>query len=294
MLLSWLALPGMAELAAQFSEAAGLDLIRLGTTAGADEIKDTAVTQPLVVAAALMATSQLNVPAGAVAAGHSVGELAAAAIAGIFDPITAVKVAAVRGAAMGAACAVTPTGMSAVLGGDTDAVLAALAAVDLVGANVNGGGQIVAAGSLAALAALAADPPAGARIIPLPVAGAFHTRFMGPATDAIAEALAAVVPADPDRPLLTNADGSVVTSGRIYLDLLTAEVTQPVRWDACMATLARLGVTGVLELPPAGTLVGLVKRELKGPNAPATFALKTSDDLDKAAAFLDEHSEVHV
>ena len=282
----------MTELATSFAEAAGLDLIRLGTTADADEIKDTAVTQPLVVAAALLAAQALTVPAGAATAGHSVGELAAAAIAGVLDPTTAVRTAAIRGAAMGEACAVTPTGMSAVLGGDTEAVLAALAALDLVGANVNGGGQIVAAGSVEALAALAAAPPAGARVIPLPVAGAFHTAYMAPAETAVAQALAAIDPADPDRPLLTNSDGSVVTSGPAYLRLLGAQVTRPVRWDACMATLSTLGVTGVLELPPAGTLVGLVKRELKGPGAPATFALKSPDDLDRAAAFLDEHSEV--
>jgi [acyl-carrier-protein] S-malonyltransferase len=292
MLAPWLELPGMTELAASFGEAAGLDLIRLGTTADADEIKDTAVTQPLVVAAALLAAAALTVPDGAVAAGHSVGELAAAALAGVLDPVTAVRTAAVRGAAMGKACAVTPTGMSAVLGGDTDTVLQALAQLDLVGANVNGGGQIVAAGSVDALAALAAAPPAGARVIPLPVAGAFHTAFMAPAESAVAAALAAIAPVDPQRPLLTNSDGTVVTSGRAYLDLLAAQVTRPVRWDSCMATLASLSVTGVLELPPAGTLIGLVKRQLKGPGAPATFALKTPDDLDQAAAFLDEHSEV--
>ena len=292
MLTPWLELPGMTELTASFGEAAGLDLIRLGTTADADEIKDTAVTQPLVVATALLAAAALTVPQAAITAGHSVGELAAAALAGVIDPTTAVRTAAVRGAAMGQACAATPTGMSAVLGGDTDLVLAALASLDLVGANVNGGGQIVAAGSLPALAALAADPPRGARVIPLPVAGAFHTAFMAPAESAVAAALAAIDPVDPERPLLTNSDGSVVTSGRAYLDLLAAQVTRPVRWDACMATLRSLGVTGVLELPPAGTLVGLVKRELKGPGAPATFALKTPDDLDQAAAFLDEHSEV--
>lgn len=289
MLAPWLELPGMTELAASFGEAAGLDLIRLGTTADAAEIKDTAVTQPLVVAAALLASRALTVPDSAAAAGHSVGELAAAALAGVLDPTTAVRTAAVRGAAMGAACAATPTGMSAVLGGDTDAVLQALAELDLVGANVNGGGQIVAAGSVSALAALAAAPPAGARVIPLPVAGAFHTAYMAPAESAVAQALAAISPHDPQRPLLTNSDGSVVTSGRGYLDLLAAQVTRPVRWDACMATLGSLGVTGVLELPPAGTLVGLVRRDLSGV---ATLALKSPDDLDKATAFLDEHSEV--
>ncbi len=289
MLVPWWAVTGLSELAGQLGEAAGLDLVRLGSTADADEIKDTAVTQPLVVAASVLAATTLDLPASAISAGHSVGELAAAALAGVIDPTTAVRIAGVRGAAMGAACAVTPTGMSAVLGGDTDTVLTALAALDLVGANVNGGGQIVAAGANSSLAALAAEPPAGARVIPLPVAGAFHTRYMAGAQDALARALAHITPGDPCRPLLTNSDGSVVSSGRAYLDLLTAQVTRPVRWDACMLTMGRLGVTGVLELPPAGTLVGLIKRDLKGV---ATLALKTPDDLDKAAAFITEHSEV--
>jgi len=289
MLIPWLALEGVTQLAVDFGRPSGLDLVRLGTTADADEIKDTAVTQPLVVATSLLAAGLLELPDGALTAGHSVGELAAAAVAGVIEPQTAVRIAAARGAAMGAACAITPTSMSAVLGGDTDEVLAALADLSLVGANVNGGGQIVAAGASGALAELAAHPPAGSRIIPLPVAGAFHTPFMATAQESLAGLLAQIPAADPIRPLLTNSDGSVVTSGRTYLDLLTAQVTRPVRWDACMATMERLGVTGVLELPPAGTLVGLVKRDLKGV---ATLALKTPDDLDKAAVFVAEHSEV--
>jgi [acyl-carrier-protein] S-malonyltransferase len=287
MLIPWLEVAGLPTLAATFADAAGIDLVRLGTTADVDEIKDTAVTQPLVVATALLGAATLRLPPGTACAGHSVGELAAAVLAGVLDRETAVRAAGVRGAAMGEACALTPTSMSAVLGGDTETVLAALAALDLVGANVNGGGQIVAAGASVALAELAANPPAGSRIIPLPVAGAFHTRYMASAQTAVESFLEAVTPADPNRPLLTNSDGSLVTSGRSYLDLLGAQVTRPVRWDSCMATMSALGVTGVLELPPAGTLVGLVKRELKGV---ATLALKTPDDLDKAAAFIEEHS----
>jgi len=287
MLIPWLEVPRLTARAEEFSSAAGLDLIRLGCTADADEIKDTAVTQPLVVAAALLAASLLHIPHDAVTAGHSVGELAAAALAGVIGSESAVRVAAVRGAAMADACALTPTSMSAVLGGDTEVVLAALGALGLVGANVNGGGQIVAAGSAAALAALSATPPIGARVIPLPVAGAFHTEFMSSAQAAVRAALDTVPAADPVRPLLSNSDGSQTTSGRSYLDLLATQVTRPVRWDLCMATLARLGVTGVLELPPAGALVGLIKRDLPGV---ATMALKTPADLDKAAFFIKEHS----
>lgn len=286
MLAPWLELPGIADTAARMSDAAGLDLVRLGTTADAEEIKDTAVTQPLVVATTLLAASAMALPDGAPVAGHSVGELAAAALAGVIDPVTAVGLAARRGRAMAACCAATATSMSAVLGGETEAVLAVLAERGLVGANVNGAGQIVAAGPLEALRALFDDPPAGSRIIPLSVAGAFHTSYMADAETELAAALAGVTPRDPNRPLLTNSDGSVVTTGATYLSLLVRQLTRPVRWDACMATLAGLGVTGAIEFPPAGTLVGLVKRELK---AVATLAIKTPADLAAATDFVAEH-----
>ena len=291
MLSSWLELDGIGEAAAAMSDRAHLDLVRLGTTAAADEIKDTAVTQPLVVAAALLAAQQLSIPAGAVIAGHSVGELAAASLAGVLPALDAVDLAAVRGTAMSAACALTPTGMSALMGGDTEAVLAALEELDLVGANVNGGGQIVAAGPLPALTQLAGNPPSGVRVIPLPVAGAFHTSFMGSAEAAFEAHLAGISATDPTHPLLTNSDGTVIASGSAYLGLLAAQITRPVRWDLCMQTLRASGVTGVLELPPAGTLVGLVKRDLKGV---ATMALKSPADLDSAAAFAAEHAGVRV
>ena len=289
MLSSWLELDGAADALTLMSERAHLDLTRLGTEASAEEIKDTAITQPLVVAAALLAARYLQIPSTAVVAGHSVGELAAACVAGIFSELDAVHLAAVRGQAMSAACALTPTGMSAVMGGTTEDVLAALEELDLVGANVNGGGQIVAAGPLDALDQLKANPPQGVRIIPLPVAGAFHTSFMGSAEHALREHVTTLHPQDPTHVLLTNSDGTVIGNGANYLQLLVAQVTHPVRWDECMRTLGNLGVTGVLELPPAGTLVGLVKRDLKGV---ATMALKTPADLEPAAAFAAEHAGV--
>ena len=288
MLAPWLDDPTAEETLAQWSDATGLDLRRLGTTAGADEIKDTAVTQPLVVAGALLAAARLvartALPAAAPVAGHSVGELAAAAVAEVLTADAAVSLAAVRGREMAAACALEPTGMSAVLGGKPDEVLAKLAELGLDPANRNGAGQVVAAG---ALAALAADPPERARVIPLPVAGAFHTHFMAPAEDAMRAHAEKVTPADPVRPFLSNADGEVVTDGAEALRRLVSQVTRPVRWDACMARLRRLGVTAVIELPPAGTLVGLVKRDLKGT---ATLALKTPDDLDRAVDLITEHA----
>ncbi|MFE5284741.1 ACP S-malonyltransferase [Nocardia sp. NPDC056611] len=283
MLTSWLELPGAADRVALWGKAAGLDLLRLGTTATAEEIVDTAVTQPLVVAAALLAFAEIpqdSLPADTVVAGHSVGEFAAAAVAGVISADDAVTLAAIRGAEMAKACALEPTGMSALLGGDEAEVLARLEELGLVPANRNAVGQIVAAGKLKALEALAANPPEKARVRALPVAGAFHTAFMAPAQDAVAEAIAQIVPNEPVRTLLSNFDGQPVSSGKDAIDKLAAQVTRPVRWDLCTETIRAAGVSAVAELPPAGTLVGIAKRELKGtPN----LALKTPADLPALA-----------
>lgn len=283
MLAPWLDLPGATDRVALWSKASGLDLVRLGTTATAEEITDTAVTQPLVVAAALLAAAEIaqeSLPAATIVAGHSVGELAAAAVAGVISPDDAVVLAAIRGAEMAKACALEPTGMSAVLGGDEAAVLARLEELGLVAANRNAVGQIVAAGRLTALAELAANPPEKARVRALPVAGAFHTAFMSTAQDAVTEAIAKIAPNDPTRTLLSNFDGKPVTSGRDAIEKLAAQVTRPVRWDLCTETVRQAGVSAVAELPPAGTLVGIAKRELKGT---PTLALKTPDDLPALA-----------
>jgi [acyl-carrier-protein] S-malonyltransferase len=289
MLTPWLELAGARRTVEGWSELAGLDLVRLGTEADAEEIKDTAVTQPLIVALALLAFAELErrveLPAGMVVAGHSVGELAAAAMAGVLSADDAVALAAVRGREMAAACALEPTGMAAVMGGDPTEVVAWLESFDLTAANRNGAGQIVAAGPLDALDKIveAQDRPAG-KVIKLKVAGAFHTRFMAPARDALRERAKDVRVADPVRPLLSNLDGQVVTTGAEMLDRLVAQVTSPVRWDTCMATLASMGVGSLFELPPAGTLTGLAKRELKGTPA---VALKVPADLDKMAEMID-------
>jgi [acyl-carrier-protein] S-malonyltransferase len=283
---------------ARWSEATGLDLVRLGTTADADEIKDTAVTQPLIVAASLLVYQQLlavlssagiegGPPADTVVAGHSVGELAAAAVAGALSADAAVELAAVRGREMAAACALVETGMSAILGGKPEQVLERLTELGLDPANRNGAGQVVAAGELPALEQLAAQPPERARVISLAVAGAFHTRFMTPAEDALRGHAEKLDFNDPVMRLLSNADGVVVGDGADLRGRLVAQVTLPVRWDQCMATLAELGVTAVVELAPAGTLTGLVKRELKGTK---TIPVKSPDDLDAVVELVREHS----
>jgi len=290
-LAPWLELPGVAERLGTASELAGCDLIRFGTTASADEIKDTAVAQPLLVAAAIAVASVLSggdpgdVPADA-AAGHSVGELAAGVIAGVLAADDAMRLVGVRGRAMAAAAAAEPTGMTAVLGGDQDATLAAIARCGLTAANVNGAGQIVAAGTVAELEVFAADPPAGARLRPLQVAGAFHTRHMAPAVAALRDAAADVTAADPAMTLLSNADGAAVTTGKEWLERIVAQVAAPVRWDLCMRTMADLGVTALIELPPAGTLTGLARRALPGV---AQLAIKTPEQLGAARDLISEH-----
>ena len=294
-LAPWLELPGVAERLGAASELAGCDLIRFGTTASADEIKDTAVAQPLLVAAAIVAASALSGsalpgvpgerPADA-AAGHSVGELAAGVIGGVLTADDAMRLVAVRGRTMAAAAATEPTGMTAVLGGDQEVVLAAIARHGLTPANVNGAGQIVAAGTLAELEAFAADPPGGARLRPLQVAGAFHTRHMAPAVAALRDAAADVTVTDPAITLLSDADGAAVTTGKDWLERIVAQVAAPVRWDLCMRTMADLGVTALIELPPAGTLTGLARRALPGV---AQLAIKTPEQLDAARDLIAEH-----
>jgi [acyl-carrier-protein] S-malonyltransferase len=289
-LTPWLDLDGTASRLRWLSTLAGVDLIHLGTEADAAEIRDTAKTQPLLVAAGLITAGQLPVSDAAVVAGHSVGELTAAALSGLLTEETAVTLAAVRGREMAAACALEPTGMSAVLGGDPDEVLAQIDALGLTAANRNGAGQVVAAGAIAALEKLAAEPPAKARVITLPVAGAFHTRYMSTAQEALSAVADGISPADPVRLLLSNSDGTAVTTGREGLRRLVRQVTSPVRWDLCQNALADLGVTAIIELAPAGTLAGLAKRALKGTEI---VTVNTPDDLPAARALAASHSEPH-
>ncbi|MCF6744644.1 acyltransferase domain-containing protein [Blastococcus sp. KM273128] len=297
MLTDWLDLPGAEPFFRWAGAIAGADLLELGTTGDAEAIKDTAVTQPLVVAMSLFVARELGGLPGPVAhtphtgrdvviTGHSVGELTAAALAGVLSVEAAIALTAVRGRAMAAACAQTPTGMSAVLGGEPDEVLAALERHGLTPANMNGGGQVVAAGPLDGLAALKAEPPAKARIMPLPVAGAFHTAYMAPAREELEGLVGGLRPADPSRLLLSNADGAAVDSGTEVLARLVSQVTSPVRFDSCLATMRELGVTAVIELPPAGALAGLAKREWKGSGI-EVLAVSTPADLDRARELID-------
>jgi len=272
-----------------WSDVTELDLTRLGSTADADEIRDTSKAQPLLVAGALMSAGwcfEGDYSNISYFAGHSVGEIGAAALAQVMDANTAMKLVRARGVEMAKAADGTNTGMSAVLGGERDVVVAALHALGLTPANENGAGQIVAAGSLAALAMLAQDPPEGSRVRALAVSGAFHTSTMAPAVPILAEMAKEINATEPILPFISNKDGAIIDNGREILDRIVGQIAGPVRWDLCMETMAKSGVTGVIELPPSGTLAGLIKRAQP---TIETFALKTPEDVPAAREFAKKH-----
>jgi len=291
-LTPWLELPHFEERLRWLSACAGLDLVHYGTEADAETIRDTAIAQPLLVAAGLVSALEIfphphdAFHAVGAAAGHSVGEITAAAGTGVITAEQAMVLVRERGRAMADAAALIPTGMTAVLGGDADEVAAAIDRHRLVAANNNGAGQVVAAGTLDQLEAFKADPPAKARLIPLSVAGAFHTEHMSPAVETLGSYARAVSVHDPRTALISNRDGAVVQQGGDVLTRIVSQVSTPVRWDLCMRTMGELGVTGVIEVPPAGTLIGLIKRALPGVE---TVALKTPDDLEAARDLATRH-----
>ncbi|MCF3106849.1 ACP S-malonyltransferase [Streptomyces roseoverticillatus] len=293
-LTPWLDLPGVEDRLREWSAAIGLDLVHYGTNADADEIRDTAVAQPLLVASALVSARQLFPAADdfarlvGAAAGHSVGELAAAALTGVLPEQSAMELVRKRGLAMAEAAAVTETGMAALLGGDPEVVVPHLEKLGLTPANVNGAGQIVAAGTAEQIAALAEDKPEGTRkVVALKVAGAFHTHHMAPAVSALEAAVQELSPADPHTRYVSNKDGGVVASGAEVVQRLVGQVANPVRWDLCMETFKELGVTALLEVAPGGTLTGLAKRALPGVK---TLALKSPADLDAARELIAEYA----
>jgi len=287
MLNSWIQDPSRKELLLSWSKTIGLDLVHLGTTADADEIKDTANAQPLIVATSLLGAHALGIKKFAVTSGHSVGELAAAALSGAISEIDALRIVRARGIEMALAAATSPSGMSAILGGDRTEVLATIATLNLVAANDNGAGQIVAAGDLSGLAQLGDNPPAGARVRALAVAGAFHTAFMQPAVQPLQELASSITTHSLSIQVISNKDGQAVADGAEVLSRIVNQIANPVRWDLCMETMKTMGVTGVIELPPAGTLVGLLKRAA---SEIETFALKSADDLEAAREFAGRHA----
>ena len=287
MLNSWIADPQLKELLISWSDAIGLDLVHLGTEADADEIKDTANAQPLIVATSLLGAHALGIKKFAVTSGHSVGELAAAALSGAISEKDALRIVRARGIEMAKAASARPAGMSAILGGDRKEVLFAITIRKLVAANDNGAGQIVAAGDLKALAELAENPPTGVRVRALAVAGAFHTGYMQPAVEPLRALVSTIATHPVSIQVISNKDGRVIAGAFEVLDRIVDQIANPVRWDLCMETMKSIGITGVIELPPAGTLVGLLKRAA---SEIETFALKSADDLDAAREFAGRHA----
>ena len=286
-LAPWLDVPGVRDRLATWSSLTGVDLIGHGTTSDEETIKDTAIAQPLIVASALVTGRALLdrvSPAAALrCAGHSVGEFAASALAGVISDDDAMTLVALRGKAMAKASAEVPTGMSAVIGAEPGELESALSQQGLFAANFNGAGQVVVAGERSALERFAAAPPAGCRVIPLSVAGAFHTSYMASAVQALADAANGVQVSDPELPLYTNRDGSIVSSGRQALEWMVDQVSRPVRWDRCMESFESDGIEGMMELAPAGALVGLAKRAMKGI---PTVAINAPEDLDHAVSMV--------
>lgn len=291
MLTPWLEMDGFADLVREWSDATGVDLVAHGTVSDEETIKDTAVAQPLIVAAGLLSARALGVHelgnSTWMTAGHSVGEVTATALSGVLSPAAALDFVRVRAMGMAQAAAAAPSGMSAVVGGKPDEVFSHLESMNLTPANVNGGGQIVAAGADADLQVLNDSPPAKARVIPLKVAGAFHTTYMQSAVSNLDTLAQSLVPQSPSVQLLSNRDGASMADGPDVIRRLVDQLTHPVRWDLCMASLQQAGVTGIVELLPGGTLVGLAKRAMKGV---PSVAVKSPDDLDKAREFIAEHA----
>jgi len=286
-LSSWVSEPRFRERFEALSDAAQLDLVTHGTTSDSETIRDTAIAQPLIVAASIVASEALldagrEQLVGGIA-GHSVGEISAAVGAGILTADDALRFVRVRGTAMAQVAAEAPAGMSAVIGANEPELLLLLDHLGLEPANFNGSGQIVVAGNLDALEKLAADPPTGSRVLPLHVAGAFHSHLMSPATVALREFSGQLTISDPKMKIWTNRDGSIVASGPTYIDLIVDQVSSPVRWDLCMNAFSAAGITGLIEVTPAGILTGLSKRTLKGL---PTVAVKTPDDLEAAIALI--------
>ena len=289
----WLELDIFKQVVERLADASGIDLLKHGTVSDADTIRDTAIAQPLIVSAGIASAAVLfdspTWPESGklAAAGHSVGEITAAAVSGVLSDEDAIKFVTNRGNAMASAAALQPTSMAAVVGGDEKVVLEKLESLGLEPANFNGGGQIVAAGTAEAIELLKQDAPAGSRVIALQVAGAFHTRFMQPAVDVLSQYAQTLAPQDPSKKLFTNATGELESSGKNFVELMVRQVSNPVRWDLCMASMLKQGVTAIIELSPAGTLTGLAKRSMPGVES---VAVKTPENIEAALSLINNHS----
>jgi len=286
---SWLEIPPYKTKLEEFSETISLDLIKHGTLSDEETIRDTAIAQPLIVAASLAAAALLESANVSGVAGHSVGEVAAASIAGVLSETDALKLVDTRAKAMAkAAASGEATSMAAILGGETATVIARLSELGLSAANYNGAGQIVAAGSKAGIEKLATDGLEGSKVIPLSVAGAFHTSHMQPAVGELEQFVSSLTVSDPKMSLWSNQNGQLLSSGQEFLNLLVGQIANSVRWDLCMDAMVASGVTAVIELSPAGTLAGLAKRGMPGVEI---VALKEPKDLEAAQDLINRSSK---
>ncbi|MEY2635500.1 MAG: hypothetical protein RIS75_1440 [Actinomycetota bacterium] len=292
MLDPWLANSAFRAVIDDSSSACDLDLVLHGTTSDADTIRDTAIAQPLIVAAGLASLAAISDEVGFpinkadAVAGHSVGEITAAIATGVVPLADGMKLVSVRASEMAKAAAMVSTSMAAVLGGNREDVIAALESFDLFAANENGANQIVAAGTSEKIAELVANAPTGTRVRPLQVAGAFHTHFMQPAQNAVSENAKKLNPQNPSVQLVSNKGGEVVNDGADFLNRIVGQVASPVRWDLCMETFSAMGVTGMIELFPGGTLTGIAKRALPGVEL---LPIANLDDIEKVKDFVAKH-----
>jgi [acyl-carrier-protein] S-malonyltransferase len=281
------------EIVKKYSDLIDLDLFHYGTVASQPEITATNIAQPLLTALAFMSFNRLNIKSNEniIYSGHSVGEFSAACLAGFYSDETAMKLVSVRGKAMAeAAASNSATGMSAVLGGDKAEIIKHIEQFDLVPANVNSSGQIVASGLLTNLEKLSANPPASTKVRKLDVAGAFHSQFMKSAESELEDEFAQVELTKPTCSFISNKDGQTITESTQLKSRLISQITSPVRWDLCQAKMVELGVTGMLELAPAGVLTGIAKREMPGVEL---FAIKSPEDIDTAQAFINKHAKIN-
>ena len=277
MLRPWLRDPHAVDLLRSWSRTADVDLVHLGTKAGTEEIARTENAQPLLVAQALLLRDLLPLTTTRwIMAGHSVGELAAAAFAGALAPEDAVSLARARGMAMAQACSLAPTTMAAVIGGTPESIVSRLHEIGLTAANYNGAGQVVAAGLIENVNRLKQDPPKGTKVHQLSVAGAFHTSYMKPARAEFERAADRIRFHDVTHPLLSNLDGRLVTNGVEIRERLIAQLTVPVRWDLCLTTLGTFSPELVVAAPPGRVMTGLMTRRFPDLR---TLCVQTPKDL---------------
>jgi [acyl-carrier-protein] S-malonyltransferase len=292
MLKPWLVIPEIKSAISDFSDQLEIDIAEIGCNYADNDIRTTDLAQVLIVVNSIIShkllRDNLNSKNDIVCAGHSVGEIAAGLFSGVYIVDAALSLVRKRGIAMAkAASHSSETGMAAILGGSKEEVINYLVQFNLIAANINSDGQIVAAGGKSDLINLQENPMPNTRVRPLDVAAAFHTNYMDSAKNEFEDFVSTIEVSDPNSGVLSNSDGQKVISGKDFVDKLVRQIISPVRWDLCQESFISLGVTGMLELAPGNTLCGIAKRQI--PNV-ETFAFKSPDDLQGAIDFINKHT----